>query len=1067
MNYFRGAFSAVSNYYGTINPSTLTGAIDVIVVNRQCEDGSNELACTPFHVRFGKWQAFRPTDRQVTVLVNGQPIPYAMKIGEAGEAFFVFETEEDVPQELMTSPLLGAQPDPEARRQHETAGRFGAPGSDSESISDAGDLSPDKMTEPTFLDLDNPGEPTSSSPGLDTPPTSPEDPTSGPSAGKFDMSSSDQPGLVSQTANATVSIISAAPDMASAAKNAVVNAPSVALDQMKKMQDRVKSFEGLSGATQDEMDPGDEVLKDFDRNAGQPPDVKYGKDIVLDMGGYHGLSKDDEEYANHARQQHDERDERRIRFSEKTPKPSKLMFHTDDSTVDEEDADEQSVRPLDIDRTPRPSFVLPPSPEFSPKRSPELRRTISSPGPSTAHELASDDPYEYSSSVPLGTSHSSATLKALGTSRSSATIKELGRLSASPLASTSLLPSNDGYVRGESAPPELEAAPSHSSPPLANLSASTPEYSWEWGAFPTRSPVVATRTFLDDDEESTNHPKRPRGPSGLHHASMSLDDLGVEAQKHVVDSSNGIMPQQKTAITSSRSDGNLTSPDRSPTLMPTTKLDMTRSKDKRASGSTWTRWWTRSRAEQASEDSARTANAANAKADESRPELKMTSSAPSEMTAAAIPLPSSPTLNATPSTRTKYAKTLRLTSDQLKSLSLKKGPNTITFSLSATGVAACTAKLFLWDATDGVVISDIDGTITKSDALGHVFNLIGRDWTHLGVAKLYTDIAKNGYKVMYLTSRAIGQADSTRDYLKAIKQNNYQLPEGPVIMSPDRLMASLHREVIMRKPEVFKMACLRDIQRLFGPGNKHPFYAGFGNRITDALSYRSVNVPSSRIFTIDSTGEVKLELLELAGYKSSYIHMTDLVDQIFPPIHRKWATEYTDFNYWRDPIPEFELPNLEPPSPALSAVSDASAVSRLARMRVFSLRSGTSSNNIAADAVAKAARSQTSPLGPKRPRSHDRHSATLVDSGSDREMDLRRKLSFESLPGSMPGTASDYGDDDEGEEGSEGEDGEVEGDIGEEDEVEEDEEDDGVEEEPLRFVDDILATSEMEKVVFL
>jgi phosphatidate phosphatase LPIN len=73
----------------------------------------------------------------------------------------------------------------------------------------------------------------------------------------------------------------------------------------------------------------------------------------------------------------------------------------------------------------------------------------------------------------------------------------------------------------------------------------------------------------------------------------------------------------------------------------------------------------------------------------------------------------------------------------------------------------------------------------------------------------------------------------------------------------------------MRKPEVFKMACLRDIRRLFGEGN-NPFYAGFGNRITDALSYRSVDVPSSRIFTIDSSGDVKLELLELAGYKSTY-----------------------------------------------------------------------------------------------------------------------------------------------------------------------------------------------------
>jgi len=67
------------------------------------------------------------------------------------------------------------------------------------------------------------------------------------------------------------------------------------------------------------------------------------------------------------------------------------------------------------------------------------------------------------------------------------------------------------------------------------------------------------------------------------------------------------------------------------------------------------------------------------------------------------------------------------------------------------------------------------------------------------------------------------------------------------------------------------MACLRDIQRVFGESNRNPFYAGFGNRITDALSYRSVNVPSGRIFTIDSSGEVKMELLELAGYKSSCV----------------------------------------------------------------------------------------------------------------------------------------------------------------------------------------------------
>lgn len=77
----------------------------------------------------------------------------------------------------------------------------------------------------------------------------------------------------------------------------------------------------------------------------------------------------------------------------------------------------------------------------------------------------------------------------------------------------------------------------------------------------------------------------------------------------------------------------------------------------------------------------------------------------------------------------------------------------------------------------------------------------------------------------------------------------------------------------MRKPELFKMACLRDILRLFPSGTQEAFYAGFGNRITDAMSYRSVGIPASKIYTIDSTGVVKTELLQAAGHKGSYIQL--------------------------------------------------------------------------------------------------------------------------------------------------------------------------------------------------
>ncbi|KAJ2337087.1 lipin Ned1 [Coemansia sp. RSA 2681] len=249
----------------------------------------------------------------------------------------------------------------------------------------------------------------------------------------------------------------------------------------------------------------------------------------------------------------------------------------------------------------------------------------------------------------------------------------------------------------------------------------------------------------------------------------------------------------------------------------------------------------------------------------------------------------------------RYAKTLRLSSAQLKSLNLRRGANDIKF-LVPSNKAYCEARIYLYRYDTQIVISDIDGTITKSDALGHLFNMVGKDWTHPGVAKLYTDIANNGYEILYLTSRAIGQADGTRYFISNVKQSAYKLPSGPLLLSPDRLFTSFHREVIMKRPHEFKMACLRDIKNLFG--DHSPFYAGFGNRITDAMSYRSVNVPVSRICTIDTYGEIKLDLLP--GYKSSYVKINDLVDMMFPALSSKLDPKYNDWEYWRAGLPSID-----------------------------------------------------------------------------------------------------------------------------------------------------------------
>jgi phosphatidate phosphatase LPIN len=214
--------------------------------------------------------------------------------------------------------------------------------------------------------------------------------------------------------------------------------------------------------------------------------------------------------------------------------------------------------------------------------------------------------------------------------------------------------------------------------------------------------------------------------------------------------------------------------------------------------------------------------------------------------------------------------------------------------------------MYLWKHETPVVISDIDGTITKSDALGHVLNMIGRDWTHAGIAKLYSDISANGYNIMYLTSRSVGQADTTRAYLSNIVQEGCRMPAGPTILSPDRTMAALRREVYLRQPQVFKMATLRDISNLYGPEHS-PFYAGFGNRLTDQISYRTVDVPRNRIFTINSNSEVSLDLLTLNKLKMTYVNINEVVDHYFPPVSTLvtgGGEAYTDFMYWRDdPLP--------------------------------------------------------------------------------------------------------------------------------------------------------------------
>ncbi|XP_030761072.1 phosphatidate phosphatase LPIN3 [Sitophilus oryzae] len=252
----------------------------------------------------------------------------------------------------------------------------------------------------------------------------------------------------------------------------------------------------------------------------------------------------------------------------------------------------------------------------------------------------------------------------------------------------------------------------------------------------------------------------------------------------------------------------------------------------------------------------------------------------------------------------KCRKTLRLSSKQISSLNLREGMNEVEFSVTTAyqGTTRCQCHLYKWKWDDKIVISDIDGTITKSDVLGHILPIVGKDWAQSGVAHLFNKIKDNGYKLLYLSARAIGQARITREYLKSIKQGDMSMPDGPILLNPTSLITAFHREVIEKKPEAFKISCMSDIKALF-PSDSEPFYAGYGNRINDVWAYRAVGIPIHRIFTINPKGELKHELTQT--FQSSYTNMSVIVDQMFPS-RLEPANDYSQFSYWREPITVME-----------------------------------------------------------------------------------------------------------------------------------------------------------------
>lgn len=151
----------------------------------------------------------------------------------------------------------------------------------------------------------------------------------------------------------------------------------------------------------------------------------------------------------------------------------------------------------------------------------------------------------------------------------------------------------------------------------------------------------------------------------------------------------------------------------------------------------------------------------------------------------------------------KFKKSLKPDHNLATRLNFKFGKNQVVFRLRGLldHEYLVYTRVFMYDNSlpQRVIISDIDGTITRSDVLGHLMPFIGRDWSHKGICEFFTNLNKNNYNILYLTARNYEQAYKTLRFLNSVQQKEFSLPEGPLILSPENLYMAFKREIITGK----------------------------------------------------------------------------------------------------------------------------------------------------------------------------------------------------------------------------------------------------------------------------
>lgn len=226
---------------------------------------------------------------QVNVFVNGNLVPFQMKIGDAGEAFFIFETDEDVPEDLVTSPLLEATKPGDSNAQVRTppTGRFGA--KEHPVNQEPSQPSPDSSQEPDFLDLN--AAASSSRASLASSTSTPSKPSglslSKPSPSSLspehDRQDDDSSSLLTRAADIGNAVLGAAHEVSKSEKDKLKDKSLKAViaeadeDESNFFKDSFQAARSVSASdfVPFGKDKGDDVLPEVPEDAPNPPEVVY------------------------------------------------------------------------------------------------------------------------------------------------------------------------------------------------------------------------------------------------------------------------------------------------------------------------------------------------------------------------------------------------------------------------------------------------------------------------------------------------------------------------------------------------------------------------------------------------------------------------------------------------------------------------------------------------------------------------------------------------------------------------------------------------------------------------